>query len=329
MQLGYFKSFHVLFAIGSGVLYGVAAQLVARLRAFDDAFVVMSVGYVFVLPFVIGALASLSIPAARGFWPALGSAAAASTLCLVVAYAVGWEGSICLIMAAPVYLTVAVLGAVAGHLWMRFYKPGARATRMMLGPLLALPLLSSAFEHGARVDNRQVRVVQNSIDIAATPATVWPEIARVRRIVEPQESLFFTMGFPRPVEATLSHEGVGGVRHASFERGLLFIETVTEWQPERSIRFDIRVDPKHTPLTTLDAHVTVGGNYFDVLEGGYRIEPLGPGRVRLHLDSHHRISTGFNFYTALWSDYLMSEIQANILRVIRARCERAQAVARG
>jgi hypothetical protein len=132
------------------------------------------------------------------------------------------------------------------------------------------------------------------------------------------------MGFPRPIEATLSHEGVGGVRHARFERGLYFIETVTYWDPPRSIRFAIAPDPKQTPLTTLDEHVLVGGRYFDVLEGAYRIEPLDGKSVRLHLSSEHRISTHFNAYTSLWSDYLMSEIQQNILLVIKQRAERQQ-----
>ena len=45
------------------------------------------------------------------------------------------------------------------------------------------------------------------------------------------------IGFPRPIEATLSYEGVGGVRHASFERGLMFVETVTDWEPEHRLAF--------------------------------------------------------------------------------------------
>jgi hypothetical protein len=170
----------------------------------------------------------------------------------------------------------------------------------------------------------ELRVVSNTIDIRASDETVFRHIARVAPITEPQQSFFFTMGFPRPVEATLGKEAVGGVRHASFERGLVFIETITKWEPLREIRFTIDVDPDSTPTTTLDAHVTVGGRYFDVLEGGYRIEPLGPALVRLHLDSQHRISTHYNGYTSLWSDYLMGEIQENILRVIRDRCERAE-----
>ena len=33
------------------------------------------------------------------------------------------------------------------------------------------------------------------------------------------------------VEATWSREGVGGVRHASFAGGVVFVETVTVWEP--------------------------------------------------------------------------------------------------
>jgi len=45
--------------------------------------------------------------------------------------------------------------------------------------------------------------------------------------------------------------------------------------------------------------------------------------VLLHLISEHKINTHFNAYTALWSDCLMSEIQRNILLVIKQRAERS------
>jgi hypothetical protein len=175
---------------------------------------------------------------------------------------------------------------------------------------------------------RQLREVASSIEIDAQPADVWPHIARVEAIKQHPQSFFFLVGFPRPIEATLSHEGVGGVRHASFERGLVFVETITHWDPLRELRFAIAPDPDNIPLTTLDAHVMVGGRYFDVLDGQYRIEPLGADRVRLRLSSRHRISTRFNFYASLWSDYLMSEIQENILIVLKQRCEDAARQAR-
>jgi len=68
----------------------------------------------------------------------------------------------------------------------------------------------------------------------------------------------------------------------------------------------------------------VGGPYFDVLEGTYRIERLNDRQVLLHLSSKHRLSTRFNFYAGLWTDFIMRDIQRNILRIIKRRCEAGQ-----
>lgn len=316
------KRLDVVVSIGAGVAYGVVAQLVARLDVLQALWAVMSFGYVFVLPVGLGLVAASGLRPERGIGASLGAGFSTAGLCLLVAFAVGWEGSICLVMMAPVYLSLALIGAVIGHRMRRRHRVRTHTTLA----IAFLPLLSAGAEQSLALPS-QTRSVHNSIDIHASELEVWREIVRVRRIEEPQESWFFRMGFPRPVEATLTHEGIGGVRHARFERGLVFFETIKQWEPERALRFSIEVDPHHTPLTTLDAHVTVGGQFFDVLEGGYRIEPLGAGQVRLHLDSQHRISTRFNFYTSLWSDSLMSEIQRNILRVLKARAEGASAAA--
>jgi hypothetical protein len=129
------------------------------------------------------------------------------------------------------------------------------------------------------------------------------------------------VGFPRPIEATLSYEGVGGIRHATFERGVLFIETVTAWEPEHRLAFSIRADSTNIPPTTFDEHVTIGGRYFDVLNGEYRLEPLGNGDILLHLTSEQRLSTDFNGYAGLWTDAVMQSLQTSILQVIQHRCE--------
>jgi hypothetical protein len=115
--------------------------------------------------------------------------------------------------------------------------------------------------------------------------------------------------------------GVGAVRHATFERGVLFVETITKWEPEKDLAFTIKADTAHIPPTTLDQHVTIGGPYFDVLEGEYRIEPSGPGKVILHLSSQHRLSTRFNSYAGFWTDFIMRDTQEYILEIIKRRCE--------
>jgi hypothetical protein len=94
---------------------------------------------------------------------------------------------------------------------------------------------------------------------------------------------------------------------------------VTRWEPEHALAFSIHADA--VPPTALDEHVTVGGPYFDVLEGTYTLEVVGPQEVVLHLSSRQRLSTRFNAYAALWTDFVMHDLQQAILGVIRRRCE--------
>jgi cytochrome c oxidase subunit 1 len=129
------------------------------------------------------------------------------------------------------------------------------------------------------------------------------------------------LGMPRPLRAELDTLAVGGYRKAVFERGLVFHETVFEYEPLRRMAFSIRANPDEIPPMAMDEHVVIGGEYFDVLEGRYELEPLGPGRCRLHLTSRFVVSTSFNLYAGLWARWIMSDIQENILQVIRRRSE--------
>ncbi len=188
--------------------------------------------------------------------------------------------------------------------------------------LAILPMIVSPLEMH-RIAPRDLRTVSNEIEIHAPAAVVWRNIERVPAIrpSEIKPSWSHKIGFPLPVEATLDREGIGGIRHASFEGGLLFIETINEWVPNQRIGFTIAADTAHIPPTTLDEHVTIGGPYFDVLDGEYRLEPLANGNILLHLTSHERLNTDFNAYARLWTDGVMSDLQQSILEVVKHRCE--------
>lgn len=170
--------------------------------------------------------------------------------------------------------------------------------------------------------------MENVIDIQAPPDVVWQNIERVRAIRKEElpSSWAHAIGFPDPVEATLSHEGVGGVRNASFAGNVFFLETVDLWEPKQRLGFTIAAETDKIPSTTLDEHVRVGGEYFDVLRGEYRLEPLAKNLTRLHLSSQHRLSTDFNWYAHLWTDAIMADLQKRILYVVKARSQ-AQAAA--
>jgi len=229
------------------------------------------------------------------------------------------EGAICIVFFAPLGLLLASLGGVFGGVAAR-YIHSPRSRNASLACVMVLPVLLGPWEHSV-LNESQLRSVENVIDIKASPETVWRNIERVPAIQKQELPVTWThrIGFPDPIEATLSHEGVGGIRNASFERGLAFIETVDTWEPSQRLGFSIRAGD--IPSTTLDEHVTIGGPYFDVLHGEYRLETLPGGGTRLHLTSHQRLSTDFNWYAHLWTEAVMSDLQHRILLVIKHRSE--------
>jgi hypothetical protein len=317
-----------LFAAGFavGLAYGLVFRLLFVQSRLEALFGVMTIGFLFVVPFALGWL-TVAVGERSGpwSWPArLFVPMLTALVALGSALALAWEGLICIVLWVPLTVVMSLLGglaaAVVGILVRRRRSRAAAAGLVALLPLAVAPG-ERLFEAPA-----EVRVVRTSIDVAAPPETVWRAISRVRRF-EPEEhgtSWSHRIGFPRPVEATLDREGVGGVRLASFEGGVVFVETVTLWEPGRRLAFTIHADPESIPMRTLDPHVTVGGEFFDVLEGGYQIEPLGPERVRLHLESRHRVSTRFNFYSRLWTDFVMTDVQRYILERLKVRCERGR-----
>lgn len=297
----------------AGVVYGLTLRLAANESSpWGDTAAAMTLAFLLVVPIVIGYLTVRPHP--NPSWTYRLLAPWIPIVVSVIATAVlGWEGSICIVMGLPLLLIGSSIGGVIGAARSARHRAGAGLA--IIAPLLLVP----AEMRVPRPVN--LRVVERAIEIRATPADVWREIVSVRTIGldEQRPALFTRLGFPRPVSATLSHEGVGGIRLARFERGILFVETVTDWEPENRLRFTIAAQTDSIPPSTLDDHVTIGGPYFDVLTGEYRIEP-GPGGVTiLHLRSELRVSTTFNLYASLWADAIMRSIQDNILAVIQSR----------
>jgi len=288
---------------------------------------VMTVGFLLLVPFSMGYVAVehylRRTPAEElrpGYWLALPWLSVLITM--VVAVVVKWEGLICLIFAVPVMLIMSLLGGVLAMVMARRLRHRA-AGRLSA---CALPLLVILME--SHIPSPwTIRTVETDTLIHAPAGVIWDNIKSVRAIApaELPGSWVTRIGFPKPVAATLSHAGVGGVRKASFTGGVLFTETVTRWEPESDLEFSIRANTNSIPPTTLDEHVRIGGTFFDVLDGEYRLEPRADG-VWLRLISRERLSTHFNPYAGVWTDAVMRSIQNEILEVIRDRCER-QAVA--
>jgi hypothetical protein len=269
-------------------------------------FNMMSIAFLFAAPLATGALVNFWAPEGeRGsFLNLVLLPAVFSVLPLSAAFLFKIEGLICLVMALPAYVIMASLGACAYYLWVR--HEAERIRRRGLGLFLLMPMLVAPVEGGFGAYPRHA-VTRNEIEIAAPIDTVWKRVIRVQRI-GPGEipwGLSRIMGFPDPVEATLSHEGLGGVRRASFQGNVLFTETIDAWEAGRLLSFTIVPNTAEIPPTTMDEHMIVGGDYFKVLRGTYSLEDLGGGKTLLRLASDHVAITDFNAFAGLWGSIIM------------------------
>lgn len=309
-------------AIGIPVVYAILVRMAfgMRLKTWDDYFQVMSTTFLFLLPTIIGALTVYlsSQEKAKSIAYRIFTPWVPVLLFLILTLAWGIEGWACWIMILPVFLLAASIGGLLGG----YLKTHKKNDRLNISLLVLLPFLVGPIESVIETIPATYKAY-TYIDIDAPAEKIWDNVTRVNEIPVEQDKGYLTrmLGFPRPVKAELNFEGVGAYREAIFTKGLVFHETVTEYEDNKKMVFSIKAYPHEIPSTTLDEHVVIGGDYFDVLDGTYELEKLPNGLHRLHLYSHFKMNTTFNFYAGWWGKWIMKDIQNNILQVEKKRSE--------
>ena len=295
------RHYPFLWAAGLGLLYALVARFILGESYVGDNGL-LTASFLLGTPLALGAVTAHFFPDRNNWSRTVGAPICVSLLFLITALLFHLEGLVCLIIIGPLFMLLPVIGAKAYDLVVRTSNKKPNKT-LIVAAFALLPFVAAPIEQHFNNPNNFCRI-ENTILINAPAEVVWQHIIRVApiRAKDLGHSLIDDIGFPRPVEATLTHEGVGGVRHATFERGVEFIETVDDWQPLQRLSFSIVPNTATIPPTTFDEHVTVGGKFFDVLRGTYELRPAGPGQTRLVLYSQQRLSTHVNPYAGLWTD---------------------------
>lgn len=310
----------VLIAIGIPTVYAIVLRLLFGVHTWGELFAVMSVTFLFLLPTMVGALTVYLLPQEKAssifnkiFMPWL-----PIFLFLLITLALEIEGWACWLMILPIFLIAASIGGFIGG----YLKSKKRNDKLNISLFVLLPFFISPIESliGSIPGTYEAYTY---IDINAPAERIWNNVTRVKEIPETEDKGYLNnfLGFPRPVKAELNYNGVGAHREAIFTNGLIFHEDVTEYIENKKMTFTIKAFPYEIPSTTLDEHVVIGGNYFDVLNGTYEIEKLPNGKNRLHLYSHFKVKTTFNFYAGWWAKLIMKDIQNNILQIEKKRSE--------
>lgn len=268
-------------------------------------------------PFVVGAVTAFllcqSYPAASRR-EVLEVVTMTSLLISGVAFALGTEGVVCLLMLLPLGLGLAFMGGIVGA-WIARYQAGA-----IRGAALALVVLpvTSALEDGPRASS--VREVVSSIEIAAPPEVVWRNVIAFPPLQEPDE-LIFRLGVAYPMRAEIEGSGVGAIRYCVFSTGA-FVEPITHWEPGRRLAFDVSESPPPLrELTPYDAAPPHLDGYLAPTRGEFRLVPLPDGGTRLDGTTWYEQRLRPEGYWALFSDRIIGKVHLRVLEHIKRQSE--------
>ncbi|HLF02200.1 MAG TPA: hypothetical protein VI547_09515 [Anaerolineales bacterium] len=310
-------------AFGGPLAYGFIARLIFGESTWPGWFQTLSAAFLCVVPFALGSLTVFLASSAmrRNLWYVHLAPLFSSGAFMLAVAILAWEAWICVVMASPIFLVASMFGGLFVFIIFKIFDALRNTTNVSL---IVLILLAPYFI--APLESRfppadKFRTVESVVVVNAPPEAVWQNIIRLPPIAESErpQNFFRTAGLPRPMEALLDREGVGGIRAGQWEDGLIWIGTITEWSPDQGFTVTLEADTSRvqSPLPLKG----IGGPNFDMVDDRYWIEPRADGKVNLHLYSTYRLTTRFNAYGSLWVDFLLRDIQNHILYVVKHRSE--------
>ena len=207
------------------------------------------------LPLVTGSIISCFVSFFRAVLVTLIISFVLFSVVLILA---GFEGVACVVLASPLIMGFAGIGALCSWALRRRFK--SQAT-LFLFPLIGLPAILG----GGQVEQRAYRIDRieevTSTRVVGVPAEkAWETLIAVQHI-SGRKPLLLRIGLPVPIRCTLEGTGVGAKRTCYFDSGFIE-ERIIAWDPPNSIEMKI-------VRSTLPGRHWLG---FETVS--YQIEPL-------------------------------------------------------
>lgn len=275
----------------------------------------------FATPIVMGAVSGyvynrLAPPEEVSSGAALGCGFALVIFCGLVLLAFVWEGAICLLMAAPIVIPLALVGSVVGASIATFTR---RDDRGAVAAILLLPTMATV---EAQLHERPEFVVVSAVEVDAPPEVVWERVVSFPDLPEP-DRFFFRAGIACPLRARIEGTGVGAVRYCEFTTGD-FVEPITVWDEPRVLAFDVAEQPH--PMREVNPFGPVHPPHLEdmslrSLRGEFRLVELPGGRTRLEGRTWYTFDMHPRIYWTLWSDYFIHRIHERVLEHVKQLAE--------
>jgi hypothetical protein len=269
------------------------------------------------LPFGMGLISVLihGYHRPRSFPSCILVALTAVTLAGGALFALAIEGVVCLVMAAPLAIPLALMGGMIGYV---IQRRRLEPSPVMAAMLLALPGLMG-LEHAAAPQPRLLQVT-SSIVVNAPVERVWRNVVSFSELPPPEEWVFQT-GLAYPMRAEIQGTGVGAERHCVFSTGA-FVEPITVWDEPRRLAFGVRDEPppmvELSPYRIHPAHLD---HYFSAKAGEFKLTPLPGGRTLLEGTTWYENRFWPESYWRQWSDLIVHRIHMRVLRHVKRLAE--------
>jgi len=304
----------------SGLLSGaVSGAVLGLLATYVNTVVDHSYGgaLFIALPFLVGFVAVF----VRGFDERVTARQAFTTSslsvlvlgCFLMAFAI--EGAVCLAMALPIAVPLAICGGMLAHLVQRMPAVHTPATFLLL---LGLTPFGGTLERSFQPP-AELFTVTTSLDISVAPERVWQTVLQPAKLRAPSHPLFRT-GIAYPLASHIEGKGGTATRYCDFSTGKL-VEPVLIWKEGTQLRFTVRSNPlpmqEWTPYAKIHPPHLEG--FLASRQGEFRLEALPNGGTRLFATTWYQHHMWPARYWRAWSDYTIHRVHDMVLANIRER----------
>ena len=271
------------------------------------------------LPFAMGFAAAVihGMRQPRSLHSSIAVASLSVVLLGAALLATAYEGLVCLAMALPLALPLAIFGGACGYLVQRrtSFQSGAPAF------LLLLFVPGVQWTEHVIAKPAETFVVRTSIDVHASPQEVWNQVIAFSEIPAPKEWMF-RVGIAYPIRAEMIGSGPGAERHCVFSTGN-FVEPIEVWEAPQRLKFSVSSNPPPMEEWTPYAHIEPPHLHgFLVSEGGqFLLTELPGGGTRLEGTTWYRHGLWPAQYWRVWSDQIIHRIHMRVLTHIRDQAE--------
>jgi uncharacterized membrane protein YhaH (DUF805 family) len=238
-------------------------------------------------------------------------------LVAIIIFLIAVEGAICIMMAAPLAGTLAILGGLIGY-FLQCRRPAA-ATPISAALVLFLPTFISfeplIFREPPRYE------VRTAVIINADRQSVWRNVVTFPELPPPHELVFKT-GVAFPIRAEIDGRGLGSTRHCVFSTGE-FVEPITVWDEPNLLRFRVETQPRAMDELSLyrNIHPPHVSDYLVSRQGQFLLTTMPDGRTLLEGTTVYEIHFWPGSYWRVWSDFIIHRIHYRVLDHIKKLSE--------